>query len=239
MTDDVNDLFFFRGPVAGRPLTGTTILLVEDSRFACDAMRLLSLRSGARIRRADSLKSAHRHLQSYRPGVAIVDLGLPDGSGIDLIRDLAAAPVRVPAILALSGDTARADEARAAGADGFLAKPLESLAEFQRAVLTALSGRGTADLRLIAETGTVVPDPLALQDDLTHAARVLDHPGDPTAIDYVARFVTGIGRLSRDRDLETAGTDLSRAMSAGPAPDAAIRALSLLIRRRLRARAAI
>ena len=239
MTDDVNDLFFFRGPAAGRPLNGTTILLVEDSRFACDAMRLLSLRSGARIRRADSLKSAHRHLQCYRPGVAIVDLGLPDGSGIDLIRDLAAAPVRVPAILALSGDTARADEARAAGADGFLAKPLESLSEFQRAVLTALSGGGTADLRLVAETGTVVPDLLALQDDLTHAASVLDRPGDASAFAYVARFVAGIGRLARDRDLETAGADLSRATLAGRAPDAAIRALSLLIRRRLQTRTAI
>lgn len=239
MTDDVNDHFFCRGPVAGRPLTGTTILLVEDSRFACDAMRLLALRSGARIRRADSLKSAHRHLQCYRPGIAIVDLGLPDGSGIDLIRDLAAAPVRVPAILAFSGDTAREGDALAAGADGFLAKPLESLTEFQRAVLTALSGRGTADLRLIAQTGTVEPDIMALQDDLTHAASVLDHPGDATAIDYVARFVTGIGRLSRDRDLETAGTDLSRAASAGPVPDAAMRALSMLIRRRLQMRTAI
>jgi CheY-like chemotaxis protein len=239
MTDDVNDLFFFRGPVAGRPLTGTTILLVEDSRFACDAMRLLALRSGARIRRADSLKSAQRHLQCYRPGVAIVDLGLPDGSGIDLICDLAAAPVRVPAILALSGDTARDGEARAAGADGFLAKPLESLAEFQRAVLTALSGRGTADLRLIADTGTVQPDIMALQDDLTHAASVLDQPADASAIAYVARFVTGIGRLSRDRDLETAGTDLSHAASAGGAPDTAIRALSQLIRNRLQTRTAI
>ncbi len=239
MPDELHDLFHFRGPVAGRPLTGTTILLVEDSRFACDAMRLLSLRSGARIRRADSLKSAHRHLQCYRPGVAIVDLGLPDGSGIDLIRDLAAGPVRVPAILALSGDTAREGEARAAGADGFLAKPLESLAEFQRAVLTALSGRGTADLRLIAQTGTVEPDIMALQDDLTHAASVLDQPADARAIAYVARFVAGIGRLARDRDLETAGADLSRAASAGLAPDAAVRALSLLIRSRLRTRAAI
>ena len=114
-------------PTANRPLLGLTVLVIEDSRFACEAMRLLCLRSGARIRRADSLRSARRHLQVYRPSVAIIDLGLPDGSGLDLIIDLVANSPRPEVILGTSGDPYSQEAAIKAGADGFLAKPVTSL----------------------------------------------------------------------------------------------------------------
>ena len=101
---------------ATRPLLGLTILVVEDSRFARDAMRLLCLRSGARIRRADCLRSARRHLQVYRPSVAIIDLGLPDGSGAELIKEQAVAEPRIQALLAISGDDTKEELSLAAGA---------------------------------------------------------------------------------------------------------------------------
>jgi CheY-like chemotaxis protein len=116
-----------RAPTPDRPLLGNTVLIVEDSRFASEALRLMSVRSGARIRRADSLASARRHLRVYRPTAVIIDLGLPDGSGLDLIADLAAQLPRIDVILATSGDEALAEAAHAAGADGFLAKPLTRL----------------------------------------------------------------------------------------------------------------
>ena len=50
-------------PRSDRPLFGLTVLVVEDSKFACEGIRLLCLRSGARIRRADCLRSARHHLQ--------------------------------------------------------------------------------------------------------------------------------------------------------------------------------
>ncbi len=136
--ETISDFLHGCRPTADRPLLGHTVLLVEDSRFASEAVRLLSLRSGARIRRADSLASAARHLRSYCPSVAVIDLGLPDGSGLDLIAELATAPARVAVILATSGDGTQGPAAMDAGADGFIEKPVSSLGVFQQAVLSRL-----------------------------------------------------------------------------------------------------
>lgn len=125
-------------PTARRPLLGLTVLLVEDSRFASEAIRLMCLRSGARIRRADSMETARRHLAIYRPSVLLVDLGLPDGSGLTLIEALSKATPRIDVILGTSGDTGLQAAAMAAGADGFIAKPVESLLAFHNEILRHL-----------------------------------------------------------------------------------------------------
>ena len=78
------------GSLRRQCLFAVTILLVEDSRSASEAIRLFAAESGARVRRADSLHAASRHLAIYRPNVVMVDLGLPDGDGMALIRHLAA-----------------------------------------------------------------------------------------------------------------------------------------------------
>jgi DNA-binding NtrC family response regulator len=104
--EEFDTLITTRAPTANRPLLGQTVLVVEDSRFACEAMRLLCLRSGARIRRADTLRSARKHLTVYRPSVVIVDVGLPDGSGLELPEDIVQAAPRVDVIVGTSGDSA-------------------------------------------------------------------------------------------------------------------------------------
>lgn len=101
-----------------------TVLLVEDSRFAAEAVRLICRRAGLRLRRADSLATARRHLNVYRPDIALIDLGLPDGCGLDLIDELNRAKPRISRIVAITGDAVLEQAARRAGADEFLEKPL-------------------------------------------------------------------------------------------------------------------
>jgi DNA-binding response OmpR family regulator len=123
-----------------RNLNGLTITLVEDSACASEAIRLLAQVQGGRVRRADTLGAARRHIALYRPNAVVVDIGLPDGSGMDLIRELAAMPEPRPAIVAISGgDPADWTEAAlAAGAGAVLAKPLGGAEELAAAIRAAM-----------------------------------------------------------------------------------------------------
>ncbi|MCX8508593.1 MAG: response regulator [Rhodobacteraceae bacterium] len=228
MADDLGDILTAQGPQPGRPLLGLTVLVVEDSRFACEALRLLCLRSGARIRRADCLQSARRHLQTYRPTVVIVDLGLPDGSGLELITELAERRPRVSVLLGTSGDSGGRATAKAAGADGFLDKPVESLAAFQTAVLSALPACGDY-VGTPGLSDPVKPDRIALRDDLAMAATLLETGTDARRLDYVAQFLSGVALAAHDQPL----ADAAQMLAADP--ERGIGPLSGLVRRRLAA----
>lgn len=232
-SDMVDALPLWRISTPNRPLTGLTVLVVEDSRFASEAVRLLCLRSGARIRRADCLRSAARHLQTYRPAVVIVDLGLPDGDGAGLIRQIAATAPRVPVLLGISGDPDLEHAALAAGADGFLPKPIESLAVFQQTILAALPRGGRGPTLRILPDEVIQPDAAGLRDDLAHVAEILASAQDTTAVDYIAHFLAGIARSSHDPVLEAAATALQRDREAGHALASDLARISGLVQERL------
>jgi CheY-like chemotaxis protein len=226
-------------PTANRPLLGLTVLVIEDSRFACEAMRLLCLRSGARIRRADSLRSARRHLQVYRPSVAIIDLGLPDGSGLDLILDLVANSPRPGVILGTSGDPHSQDAALKAGADGFLAKPVTSLAVFQETILGCLPSERQPNGPRILSDEIVSPDPIAYQDDMAHIVDVLEENTDDRTLDYVAQFLGGVARSAKDHAMLKASEALAAKRDAGEAASSETARIVGLIQDRLTQRIAI
>lgn len=238
---DTNDPFAanYLAPTATRPLLGLTVLVVEDSRYACEAMRLLCLRSGARIRRADCIRSARRHLQVYRPSVVVVDLGLPDGNGADLIAELAAAETEKSAVLATSGDDSLEAEAMAAGAQGFLSKPITSLAAFQQMVLAALpADRQPPGLRALVDE-QISPDELAYHDDMNYAAELLENLHSDKALDYIAKFLQGVARSVADVGLEQAAIALAGKRAAGQTATSETAQIAGLIQQRLATKIAI
>lgn len=228
------------GGKASRPLLGLTILVVEDSRYCCDALRLMCTRSGARIRRAHCLASARRHLEVYRPSAVIVDMGLPDGSGADLLAQLRANRPRVSVILATSGDAFAEHCAIAAGADGFLPKPLCSIAQFQSAILSHLPSDGyCASPRAVSASDDVRADPVAYRDDMSHAAEILECSEDLRDIDYAARFLSGVALSAGDRVLAEAANALFEARMSNLPIQACLARLSGLVHERLDDRIAI
>jgi len=231
--DRLDDFLMTRPATAARPLLGMTVLVVDDSRYASEALRLLCLRSGARIRRADSLYHARRHLRVYRPTAVIVDLGLPDGSGADLISELARAQPRVEILLGTSGDPGAEAVARAAGADGFLEKPIASLARFQTALLAHVPrDQRPGGLRALADE-TVAPDRIAFRDDLALAADILSGEDGGNTLDYVTQFLGGVSRSAGDTVLTEATTALLRSHKAGHAVRSDIARLAALVQDRL------
>lgn len=195
------------------------MLLVEDSRLAAEAIRLICRRAGIRLRRAETLASAAMHLKVYRPDIALIDLGLPDGSGLELIAALAEKEGQTGRIVAISGDPTLEVAAREAGADAFLLKPVSMTQH-----LTELTGSAVhpgADLPAIDRALGLLDgafradrnqgaDPLALRDDLRMVRDLLLGPHEPARLRYAGQFLASVGRSLHDDDLaqaaQTAGT---------------------------------
>ena len=175
---------------------GGTLLLVEDSRLTADCVRLLFRNAGGRLRRADTLRSAQRHISLYTPNAAIVDLGLPDGSGLDLIADMARRRPRTGLIVATSGDPGMEEDAFLAGADRFLPKPFGSGATFCQMLAPVFFGlRGV-------HAPDAAPTHAALRDDLYLALDLLNGAGRQQA--YARQFIMQIACMTNDHSLEQA-----------------------------------
>ncbi|MGX5652933.1 two-component system response regulator KdpE [Hydrogenophaga sp. YM1] len=102
------------------------ILIVEDENDIRRFVRLTLQAEGHEVHEAATLQRGLIEAGTRRPDLVVLDLGLPDGDGVDLIRDLrqwSAVPVIV-----LSARSAEASkiEALDAGADDYLVKPFGS-----------------------------------------------------------------------------------------------------------------
>ena len=126
-----------------------------------------------------------------------------------LIAELAAVDPEIPAVLGLSGDPGAEDLALDAGAQGFLNKPLGSLAAFQQVILNALPTCMQPRGPRIMPDDLVVPDPLALKDDLAHASELLHDPMDTNSIAYLSQFLCGTAKSADDPALSAAAESLT------------------------------
>jgi len=90
------------------------VLIVDDLPDAAASLAALLELYGYDVRTADSVAAGGRAALAERPDVAILDVGLGDGSGYDLASELAALPGGPPVMVAWSGYGA--DPVRAARA---------------------------------------------------------------------------------------------------------------------------
>ena len=208
--------------------TGTMrVLIVEDDAGIATGLAATLKASGYAVDVTSTLALASAALRVEPFDLVLLDLGLPDGRGEALIRDLARSNKRPKVILGTSGSPEGRSTALEAGADGFLDKPLESLAAFCQTLRQHMPGLGLS--QMVEET--FIPDPLALHDDLASAAQWLATNPDLADRSYVTAFLQGVAHHARD-------TALEQAAGQAASPNADLGDLLRLVAKRLDAREA-
>jgi len=180
-------------------MTSTRILIVEDEANIRRFIGIALQDEGFQVFEADSSKRALIDAASRQPDLVIVDLGLPDGDGKDLISELRGW-MSVPILVLSARD--REDEKVAAldaGADDYLVKPFgvpELLARI-RAQLRRQVQSGTAAVSSKVRFGEVEVD-LA-----THEVRRGSEGVHLTPIEFrlLSALIRGQGRVLTHRQL--------------------------------------
>jgi CheY-like chemotaxis protein len=117
---------------------GVRILLVDDHQDTCAALEKLLIRRGHTVAVAQNVRAATEAAQRDQFDLVISDVGLPDGTGIELLTQLRAlADVRG---IAISGFGMQADVERSlkAGFSEYLVKPV-NLERLDAAIERAMS----------------------------------------------------------------------------------------------------
>jgi two-component system KDP operon response regulator KdpE len=172
------------------------VLVCDDEPQILRALKVLLRDGGYDVDPAETAEEALDHAALHRPDAAIIDLVLPDGSGIDVCRQLREWSEMPIIVLSAVGDEDAKVDALAAGADDYVTKPFgprELLARLQAALRRSSGG---------AEEASIQAD--GLEIDL--AAHVVRRDGEPvhltpTEFELLRTLARNRGRLMTHRML--------------------------------------
>jgi len=130
-----------------------SVLIVEDDKILSRSFKRALREVSQDITQAESLKSAYKAIDMMTPDVVILDINLPDGSGVDLAEVLSRL-LPMPLMLAVSGE-ATAEQAfllKSHGVQGYLTKPF-SFTDFQSKLNELLNSSPDIEPYISAQVG--------------------------------------------------------------------------------------
>jgi DNA-binding NtrC family response regulator len=104
---------------------GCEVLLIEDDSALRRRLAAYLRGLGAEVTEAAQLAAARGHLAAARFDFALMDLHLPDGEALELLRENAFSENTVVVVMTAFGGVKKAVEAMRLGAGDYLAKPFE------------------------------------------------------------------------------------------------------------------
>jgi DNA-binding response OmpR family regulator len=126
------------------------VLIVEDDEMIAQGLQTALRRGGFAVDWVRDGKNAAAALQTSEFDVVLLDLGLPDRDGVDVLRELRRRGDATPVIILTARDEIQHRVAGLdAGADDYIVKPfdLDELLARMRSVLRRVAGRGDPGIR--------------------------------------------------------------------------------------------
>lgn len=213
------------------------LLLIDDDQELCELLGSWLSQEGFAVRACHDGQSARQALADHAPAAVVLDVMLPDGSGLELLKQLRTEHAELPVLmLSARGEPLDRILGLELGADDYLAKPCDprELTARLRAVLRR-SHPGAVSTQL--EVGDLTFSPVrgvvsvnAREMTLTLSeSRILEallrQPGDPLDKQELAQIALGRKLTLYDRSLDMHVSNLRK--KVGPHPDGRPRIVAL------------
>jgi len=206
------------------------VLLIEDEPQMRRFLRVALEAEHYRVVDAVSAAEGIRHMAGHNPDLVLLDLGLPDGDGIDVTRQIRSWSDRPIIVFSARGQDGDKIAALDAGADDYLTKPFSTgeLLARMRVALRRQEGRG-ADAPALFTAGTLRVDRARRQvfvgDTEVHLtpteyrllALLVQHAGRVLTHRFLLREVWGPGRADQTHYLRVYMQQLREKLEAEPA----------------------
>jgi two-component system response regulator CpxR len=213
------------------------LLLIDDDVELCELLGSWLAHEGFQVRACHDGQSARRALAEAAPAAVVLDVMLPDGSGLELLKQLRAEHADLPVVmLSARGEPLDRILGLELGADDYVAKPCDprELTARVRAVLRRSHPAATTtqielgDLRFSPARGVATIDQHDISLTLSES-RILEallrQPGEPLDKQALAQLALGRKLTLYDRSLDMHVSNLRKKI--GPHPDGRPRIVAL------------
>ena len=204
-------------------VTNGYLLLVEDEPALQALNKQILQRSGHTVKQAFTLKEARDIIKDSPPKGIILDIQLPDGSGLDLlqeIRDTSNIPVLILTTFGSKDDIIRGFDL---GSDEYLVKPYEDIEIFRMRVDNLLRRAASIPDTLAFGTIKLFPasgiatlngeDMLLSQKEYSILQLLIQNPEKILSAEYIYEKIWGQEMLDGDNSLKVAVAKLRKKLT--------------------------